>query len=66
MCFWYNPRLTLGIMEQKHYTEIFFKTLIEGLSLFQFDFEKRRILFGLASLLKINVQELPQVSRFIS
>ena len=51
-------------MEQKQYTEIFFKALIEGLPLFQYDFEKRRILFGLASLLKINVQELPQVSKF--
>ena len=49
-------------MEQKQYTQNFFKTLIEGLPLFQYDFEKRRILFGLATLLKVNVQELPQVN----
>jgi hypothetical protein len=59
MALWYNPSITLLYLIQKSYMETFFNTLVGGISEFAYDFEKRRIMFGLCALFKINMQEMP-------
>ena len=62
MGIWYNPKLILSYFESKGYTEFVFKTIIQALPLLKLDFEKKRILLGLSSILKVNPYEIPPVN----
>lgn len=64
MALWYNPLLTMSYLEEVQATEGVFKLWIDKLSTFKHEFELRRILFGLSSILKIPIENLPIV-RFI-
>eukprot|EP01017_Pseudomicrothorax_dubius_P025818 TRINITY_DN2828_c0_g1_i1.p2 TRINITY_DN2828_c0_g1~~TRINITY_DN2828_c0_g1_i1.p2 ORF type:complete len:264 (+),score=88.97 TRINITY_DN2828_c0_g1_i1:120-911(+) len=61
MGLWYNPRLALVLLEQKDALQFFFESWYTLLPSFKYDFNKKRILLGLASLLHIPIQELPQL-----
>lgn len=61
MALWYNPLLTMGYLEEINGTEAVFKLWIDKLSTFKHEFELRRILFGLSSVLKIPIENLPAV-----
>jgi Importin, protein involved in nuclear import len=66
MCLWYNTALTLSHLENKQATEYVFKSWIELFPSFKHDFELRRLLFGLASILRLNVNDLPAVFNYFS
>jgi len=57
----YDTKLVLQFLESKQGTEYVFKGWIELLPEFNADFELRRIMFGFASLLRVNLTELPQI-----
>ncbi len=61
MSFWYDPFLTLQYLESKNATQFVFETWIGLLSEYTQDFECQRIMFGLASILRIDVNQLPNV-----
>jgi len=48
-------------LEDNNWTILFFQQWLQGMSLFKKEFELRRIIFGLASILKINAQALPAI-----
>ena len=62
MALWYDPKLTMQFLESKGATQFVFTNWFSNLKEFKTDFELRRITFGLSSLLRMNLQELPQVS----
>lgn len=61
MCFWYDTPLTIQYLESKGATEFVFKEWIQLLPEYTTDFECQRIMFGLASLLRIDITNFPQV-----
>jgi len=62
MCFWYDTFLTLQYLESKGATQFIFETWIGLLPEYTQDFECQRIMFGLASILRVDVRKLPQVA----
>lgn len=62
MGLWYNPTITLAFFESKGYTQLVFKTIMQMLPSMKSDFEKKRMIFGLSSILKLNPYQIPQVS----
>jgi hypothetical protein len=61
MCLWYNSILAFHIFEQNNWTEPVFKLLFSMMENFKFDFEIRRILFGLTCILTTPPENLPPV-----
>jgi len=61
MCFWYDTFLTLQYLESKGATQFIFETWIGLLPEYTQDFECQRIMFGLASILRVDVRKLPQL-----
>lgn len=61
MCFWYDAELTFQTLESKKITEHIFKAWMEVLPEYNTDFECQRTMFGLASIFKLNVSNIPQV-----
>lgn len=61
MCFHYNSPLTFQIMEQGQYTANIFVVWLQNMPYFKHDFEFRRIIFGLTSILKTPVVNIPQI-----
>ena len=63
MCFWYNAALAFHVLEQEQMTVPFFAELMKRMSAFKHDFELRRILFGLASVVSAPPPSLPHIVR---
>lgn len=61
MALWYDPAMTLGVLEERGVTENVFKNWIELFDHFKDGFELRRVLFGLSSILKLEMNNLPKV-----
>jgi len=61
MCFWYNSQLTFHVLEQSQMTVPFFASLMKKMSSFKRDFELRRIIFGLASIVGTPPHTLPAI-----
>lgn len=63
MALWYNPGLTIKALEDKGVTKDLFSGWINLFDKFNDGWELRRNLFGLSSILKLNIPSLPDVSR---
>ena len=61
MGLWYNPQLVLGYLETKGCTQDVFKIVLQALPTLKSDLEKKRVLLGLASIIKIDPYKLPAV-----
>jgi hypothetical protein len=63
MCFWYNSGLTIQALEQSQTTIPFFQVVFQASQqkLFTLDFELRRVIFGLSSIVTTAPQNLPPV-----
>jgi len=61
MSLWYDTFLTLQYLESKNATQFIFETWIQLLPEYTQDFECQRIMFGLASILRVDVTKLPPV-----
>jgi len=51
MCFTYNPAMTFTIIEDKGWTQGIFETWFDSLSSVKYDFEIKRIVLGLTSII---------------
>jgi len=60
LCLWYNPWLTLNYLNQKNLVSSLFQGWFALLPFFKNDFDKIRVMFGLASILKMQQNELPE------
>ena len=60
LCLWYNPYLTLNYLNGKNLISPLFQTWFSLLPAFKNDFDKIRVMFGLASIFKIAKAELPE------
>eukprot|EP01017_Pseudomicrothorax_dubius_P030756 TRINITY_DN3860_c0_g1_i1.p1 TRINITY_DN3860_c0_g1~~TRINITY_DN3860_c0_g1_i1.p1 ORF type:complete len:614 (+),score=219.71 TRINITY_DN3860_c0_g1_i1:68-1909(+) len=61
LALWYNPVLTLRLLSERNALVPFFDTWYSLRSHFKRDFEKARVLFGLSSVLRIPINQLPEV-----
>lgn len=61
MCFWYNASLTFTILEQKGQTNLVFMRLLTVIDKMSHNFEVRRVIFGLTSIVGGDHNSLPQV-----
>ena len=59
LALWYNPWLTLNYLTQKNYVSPLFQSLFASLPQFKNDFDKIRVMFGLASIFKMQENEMP-------
>ena len=60
LCLWYNPYLTHNYLNGKNLISPLFQTWFSLLPAFKNDFDKIRVMFGLASIFKIAKAELPE------
>lgn len=60
LALWYNPWLTLSYLSQKNYLSPLFQSWFSTLPHFKNDFDKIRVMFGLASIFKVPEAELPK------
>lgn len=61
ICFWYNSALTFNILEQKNATVQVFQLWLGFMSKFKKDFELRRVIFGLTSILVTSPAQMPPI-----
>jgi len=61
MCFWYNTVFTLQILEKNNWTGPVFQMWFQILPNLKQDFERRRVLFGLCSIINQDFNTLPQL-----
>lgn len=61
MALWYDATLTIGYLQNSGAIELIFTNWTKSLHEFKTDFELRRILFGFASILRLDVTQLPQI-----
>ena len=61
MSFWYNSALTFSILEQNQCTITVFMRLLAVVPTLSLDFELRRVIFGLTSIVNTDPQTLPEV-----
>ena len=61
MCFWYNTLLTFSILEQNQQTVQMFQSLLQTIPTLKHDFELRRVIFGLTSIISIPHNQLPGI-----
>lgn len=61
MCFWYNAALTFQVLEQAGATQDAFLKLFHCLPTLKHDFEYRRLIFGLTSILSLSPQQMPTI-----
>lgn len=63
MCFWYNTNLTFQVLEQHQWTLHLFQRLLSFIEedRLAFDFEMRRVIFGLTAIINADPQGLPQM-----
>lgn len=50
-CFLYNCKLTLEILDTKHWKDLFIGTFIKTYPKYKFEFEHRKVIFGLTAVL---------------
>lgn len=60
LALWYNPWLTLGYLNQKNLIGPIFQNWFALLPHFKNDFDKIRVMFGLASIFKMQEGEMPE------
>ena len=65
MALWHDAMFTLTHFEANGWTQPVFKSLFNMIDNFSFDFEFRRFLFGVTSILAIPNENLPQVYIYI-
>ncbi|KAG1469127.1 hypothetical protein G6F56_003440 [Rhizopus delemar] len=58
-CIYYNPRLTLGFLEENNWTQGFFSLWFSTLSSFSSVHDKKLIIVALCALLKLPVAQIP-------
>ena len=63
MCLWYNSALTFNILEQNGWTFPVFHRLLILIPSLTHDFEVRRFIFGLTSVVNTDPQNLPELVR---
>jgi len=56
---YYNPFLTLSTLESLNYVGSFFREYFDLLSYFKTDFDKQRMMFGIASIFTLQQGQLP-------
>ena len=54
MCFYYSPQLTLQLFSKVSNTDLIFQGVISSPQIFKSDFEKKRVVIGLMSLLQLD------------
>ncbi|EAS00014.1 importin-beta amine-terminal domain protein (macronuclear) [Tetrahymena thermophila SB210] len=59
LCIYYNPLLTLQILESNGWTSGFFREYFDLLNYFKADYDKQRMLVGISSVFKLNENQLP-------
>ena len=60
MMFWYNPRLTHQLLQERDYLNSILQSWFGSLDVFTNDFEKERQLYGIAGLLSLPKNMLPK------
>jgi hypothetical protein len=62
MCFWYNAPLTFQILDlQLGQTIPVFQKILQTIPTLEHDFELRRVIFGLGSIMSTPVGSLPAI-----
>lgn len=61
MMFWYDPKLTIKLLNKKGYTKGVIETWFKNVNIFTSDFEKERELYGIAGLVSLSSKYYPKV-----
>lgn len=59
LCLWYDPAKVLAYFEAKNITQTVFSEWFQIIHFFKTDYDKQRLMFGLASILKVGENQLP-------
>ncbi len=65
MSLYYNPQITFNTLETENHTQQVFKQLFDAIPKFKWDFEFKRAIFGLTTILVSQPQIIPQVYIYI-